>query len=64
MDQKTHIHTGAYSVFYEKVDFGRTDPIIMLPYGTEAIIDCNAENIAIMGNTVMDRAAYPQTVVS
>lgn len=35
-----------------RMDFGHTDPIMVLPYGRDCVIDCEAQSISISENTV------------
>jgi len=37
-----------------RMDFGHTDPILVLPYGLQAEIDCDAQRFAIVENAVVD----------
>jgi muramoyltetrapeptide carboxypeptidase LdcA involved in peptidoglycan recycling len=34
------------------MDFGHTDPVMVLPYGIQAEIDCERERFAILENAV------------
>ena len=36
------------------MDFGHTDPMFVLPYGIQAEIDCDAQQLAILENAVVD----------
>jgi muramoyltetrapeptide carboxypeptidase LdcA involved in peptidoglycan recycling len=36
------------------MDFGHTDPMFVLPYGVQAEIDCDAQQFAILENTVVE----------
>jgi muramoyltetrapeptide carboxypeptidase LdcA involved in peptidoglycan recycling len=37
-----------------RMDFGHTDPMLVLPYGVLAEIDCDAQQLAIVESAVVD----------
>ena len=37
-----------------RMDFGHTDPMTVLPLGVDCEIDCDAQQILIIENTVVD----------
>jgi muramoyltetrapeptide carboxypeptidase LdcA involved in peptidoglycan recycling len=37
-----------------RMDFGHTDPMMVLPYGVQAEIDCDAERFAIVESAVAE----------
>jgi muramoyltetrapeptide carboxypeptidase LdcA involved in peptidoglycan recycling len=38
-----------------RMDFGHTDPMIVLPYGIECMINCNSQEITLLENAVIDK---------
>ncbi|MCJ7548949.1 MAG: LD-carboxypeptidase, partial [Anaerolineae bacterium] len=37
-----------------RMDFGHTDPMMVLPYGVQAEIDCDAQTFSILESAVVD----------
>jgi muramoyltetrapeptide carboxypeptidase LdcA involved in peptidoglycan recycling len=37
-----------------QMDFGHTDPMLVLPYGIQAVIDCDAQQVALIESGVTD----------
>lgn len=37
-----------------QMDFGHTDPMLVLPYGVQAAVDCDAKQVAIIESGVTD----------
>lgn len=37
-----------------RMDFGHTDPMLVLPYGVLAEIDCDRQQVSIIENAVVD----------
>jgi muramoyltetrapeptide carboxypeptidase LdcA involved in peptidoglycan recycling len=37
-----------------RMDFGHTDPMMVLPYGIQAEIDCDAQTFSILENAVTE----------